>query len=64
MTENNCPCDAVKKLQEIVDRHEKDLAKGSVQFAVINTKLNIVIGIIATIGVALCSIVLKLLFRI
>ncbi len=63
MTENrDCPCDAVKELKAIVDRHEHQLAKGSVQFAVINTKLNIVLGVLATVGAAVCGIVVKLIF--
>lgn len=33
--ENNCPCEAVKHLQTIVDDHEKRLAEGNTSFALI-----------------------------
>lgn len=59
---NECPCEAVKHLQKIVDEHEKQLNKGAVQFAVINTKLNVVIGVMAAIGVAFCGVIVKMLF--
>ena len=60
--EKECPCEAVKHLQEIVEGHEKQLNKGAVQFAVINTKLNVVIGVMAAIGVAFCGVIVKMLF--
>jgi hypothetical protein len=59
---NECPCEAVKHLQKIVDEHEKQLNKGAVQFAVINTKLNVVIGVMGAIGVAFCGVIVKMLF--
>ena len=57
-----CPCDTLKGVQESIKTHEKSLAKGDIQFAVINTKLNIVLGVMATIGIALCGIILKMMF--
>ncbi len=33
--ENNCPCEAVKHLQTIVEDHEKRLAEGNTNFALI-----------------------------
>ena len=60
--EKECPCEAVKHLQKIVDGHEKQLNRGDVQFAVINTKLNVVIGVMAAIGVAFCGVIVKMLF--
>lgn len=64
MNDNNkCPCEAVEKLQEIVERHEKRLADGTTQFAVINTKLNLVVGIMAAIGVAICGVLVKLILH-
>ena len=57
-----CPCEAVKELKSIVERHEQQLAKGSVQFAVINTKLNIVLVVMAAVGVALCGVIVKMIF--
>lgn len=64
MAEQNsgCPCEAVKELRTIVDQHEKRLAEGSTQFAVINTKLNLVLGVMCTIGVALCGVIIKMIF--
>jgi DNA transposition AAA+ family ATPase len=58
----DCPCEAVKHLQKIVEGHDKQLNNGNVQFAVINTKLNVVIGVMGTIGVALCGVIVKMLF--
>lgn len=41
MSENqNCPCEAVKKLQVIVEGHEKQLAEGNTNFAVVTLKLD------------------------
>lgn len=59
---NECPCEAVKELQKIVSNHEQQLNKGNVQFAVINTKLNVVIGVMAAVGVAFCGVVVHMLF--
>lgn len=58
---NECPCEAVKHLQKIVDEHEKQLNNGNVQFAVINTKLNVVIGVMTAIGVAICGVVCNMI---
>ncbi len=63
MREDNCPCEMVKELKKTVDMHEKRLAEGSTQFAVINTKLNVVLGVITTVGVALCGVIVKLVFH-
>ena len=35
-----CPCEAVKKLETVIDRHEAQLAKGDTDFAVIRPDLN------------------------
>ena len=35
-----CPCEAVKKLETVIDRHEAQLAKGDTDFAVIRTDLS------------------------
>ena len=45
-----------------MEEHDKQLNHGSVQFAVINTKLNVVIGVMAAIGVAFCGVIVKMLF--
>ena len=36
----NCPCEAVRKMEEVLDRHEAQLARGQTDFAVIRTDLN------------------------
>lgn len=54
-------CEALKDLKITVSKHEKQLAHGETQFAVINTKLNIVMGIMGTIGASLCAIVIKIM---
>ena len=61
MDEKKCPCEAVAKLQEIVDEQQKQLSKGETQFAVINTKLNLIMGVLGTVGVALAGVVVKLI---
>lgn len=57
-----CPCDTVIRLQEKVDNHEDRLAKGDTKFAVLCTKLNILIAILAAIGVALLGVCVQVLF--
>lgn len=59
---NNCPCEAVKNLQKIVERHELQLNEGKTNFATINTKLNFVIGIMSAVGVAVLGCVVKMVF--
>lgn len=54
-------CEGLKNLKIMVSDHERQLADGRTQFAVINTKLNIVMGIMGTIGVSLCAIVIKIM---
>ena len=56
---NNCPCEAVKELQKIVSEHDKQLGKGCTQFAVINTKLNIITGILSAVGLAVCTVLIR-----
>lgn len=64
---DNCPCEAVEQLIELVnqhdnrlDKHGERLERGNVDFAVINTKLNIVMAVMAAIGVAICGAVVGL----
>lgn len=63
MNEENkkCPCDTVKELEKQVDEQRSQLAKGETQFAVINTKLNLIMGVLGTVGAALVGIVIKLM---
>ena len=39
MTPMECPCDAVKELKDLVERHERQLNDGNVQFALIQQDL-------------------------
>ena len=39
-TPEGCPCEAVRKIEDLVMQHERDLAKGQTDFAVIRTDLN------------------------
>ena len=58
----NCPCEAVRELKSIVERHEEQLHRGATNFAVINTKLNILLSILAVVGSALSGVVIKMMF--
>lgn len=40
--ENNCPCEAVKQLQVLVNAHEKRLAEGNTNFALIRQDLQFI----------------------
>lgn len=60
MDEKRCPCETVTKLQNKVDEQEKQLAKGETQFAVINTKLNLIMWVLATVGAAVIGVAIKL----
>ena len=69
MAEHISPCaaliDVKEKVEELnakVNQHTKELASGAVKFAVINTKLNIILGVLTTVGIALCGVLVKYLF--
>lgn len=71
----NCPCEAVRQLADLVAKHEDRLEKmderlekqderlerGNVNFAVISTKLNIIMAVLAAVGVAVCGAVVGLI---
>ena len=65
--ENNCPrpCRELAGLEERFERFREDtvrrLAAGDVSMATINTKLNWLIGILSSIGVAVLTAALKLI---
>ena len=61
---NDCPCEAVRKLEKIVERHDRRLDDGNVQFAVISTKLNIIMAVGGAVGVALAGSIVALIFRV
>ena len=60
--EEKCPCAAVMELKEIVKQHDDLINKGHTNFAVIDTKLNTMIGALAAIGLGILGIVLPMLF--
>lgn len=60
---NDCPCEAVRKLEKIVERHDRRLDEGNVQFAVISTKLNIIMAVMSAVGVALAGAIVALVFK-
>lgn len=39
-------CDALKELEKRVDDHDDRLAKGDTSFAVVNVKLNLILGVL------------------
>ena len=65
--ENKCvgPCRALEELQGNFDRFREEttrrLAAGDVSMATINTKLNWLIGILSSIGVAVLTAVMKMI---
>ena len=55
--------DRIKKLEDKVEEHEEKLSENKAQFAVITTKLNMIMGILASIGAGLVGIILNFLFK-
>lgn len=60
---SDCPCEAVRELKKIVEQHDRRLDDGNVQFAVISTKLNIIMAAMSAVGVALAGSIVALIFR-
>ena len=64
--DDNCPkpcrehLDLEKRFERFREETQRRLAAGDVSMAPINTKLNWLIGILASIGVAVLTAVLKL----
>lgn len=58
----NCPCMKCAEFDELIKKHEEQLHKGDTTFAVINTKLNVVIGVLAAVGTAICGVIVKMIF--
>ena len=60
----NRPCRELRELQDSFQRFREEttrrLAAGDVSMATINTKLNWLIGILSSIGVAVLAAVMKL----
>ena len=59
--EKKCPCDTVRDLEKKVEEQKDQLADGTTQFAVINTKLNLIMGVLGTIGAALVAVIVKMI---
>lgn len=55
-------CDALKELEKRVDDHDDRLAKSDTNFAVVNVKLNLILGVLSAVGVALAGVVVKMIF--
>jgi hypothetical protein len=60
--EKQCPCESVRELQAEIKKHRTELAKGDIRFAVIDTKLNLIIAIMAFLGAAVGGVVVSMLF--
>lgn len=62
MEENKkCPCQTVLELERQVDSQRTQLCKGETQFAVINTKLNLIMWVGATIAASVIGVIIKLI---
>ena len=62
---DNCPCEADEQLIQLVnqhedrqDKHDERLGRGNGEFAVMSTKLNIIMAVLAAIGVAVVGAVI------
>lgn len=55
-------CDALKELEKRVDDHDDRLAKGDTNFAVVNVKLNLILGVLSAVGAALAGVIVKMIF--
>ncbi len=67
-TPRACPCEAVEQLIALVNQHDEKLTKheerlgrGNVDFAVISTKLNIIMAILGAVGVAVCGTIISII---
>lgn len=71
MGDKSCPCDTcyvVKELKEDMDKQSERLTKqremivdSQIKFASINSKLNVVLGILSAIGVSMLGVIAKAL---
>ncbi|MDD6612693.1 MAG: hypothetical protein ACI3XW_02615 [Butyricicoccus sp.] len=64
----SCPCHELDELKQItqqhtvqIAKHEERLGRGNIEFAVISTKLNIIMAILAAVGIAVCGAVISLI---
>ncbi|MDO4287538.1 MAG: hypothetical protein Q4C40_07420 [Eubacteriales bacterium] len=70
MPEQNqaCVCHELEELTAIarqhtvqIAKHEERLSRGNIEFAVISTKLNIIMAILAAVGIAVCGAVISII---
>ncbi len=64
----HCTCHEMQDMQQIVQqhtvqlaKHEERLGRGNIEFAVISTKLNIIMAILAAVGIAVCGAVISII---
>ncbi|MCD8357360.1 MAG: hypothetical protein LUE11_12440 [Clostridia bacterium] len=64
----SCSCYELDELKTItqqhtvqISKHEERLGRGNIEFAVISTKLNIIMAILAAVGIAVCGAVISLI---
>lgn len=62
-----CPCQAVRELEDVAQqhaiqlmKHEERLGRGNVEFAVISTKLNIIMAVLGAVGIAVCGAIISI----
>lgn len=55
--------DRIEKLEKRVDEHDDALSENKAQFATITTKLNMIMGILTTIGAGLAGIIINMIFK-
>lgn len=63
---NTCSCHAVEELQQLTKqhtiqlaKHEERLGRGNIEFAVISTKLNIIMAVLGAVGIAICGTIIS-----
>lgn len=55
--------DSVNELYTVVHEHRERLSELETAIAVVNTKLNLIIGVMSAIGVAIAGVLVKLVFK-
>lgn len=55
--------DSVNELYTAVHEHRERLSELETAIAVVNTKLNLIIGVMSAIGVAITGVLVKLVFK-
>ena len=68
MSEEKCTCHEMEELQKTIQQHtiqiaehNERLGRGNVEFAVISTKLNIIMAILSAVGIAICGSLISLI---